>query len=179
MYWIVAALVLVLTLTIPKFRRAGVILGVVLLILLAWAIQRSNPWKPTPEATQQREASRTIPPPVADSPPLNAVNAEKLQLSGSGAPWTITGRLTNASQRYRITSVTLKIERRDCYGGAPDPSGCVMQWQGVDTVFVAISPGEWREFSSAIWLHGSLPRTRGETRDTFEITAVGGSVISD
>jgi hypothetical protein len=179
MYWVIAALALVLAFAVPKFRRAGVIVGVVLLALLGWAIERSNPWAPSPEATQEREASRSLPGPRTDSPPLNAVSAQQLQLNGSGAPWTLTGRLTNTSQRYRISAVTLKIERRDCYPAAPDPTGCVVQWQGADTVFVSLPPGEWREFSSPIWLHGSLPRTHGETRDGFEITAVEGRVNSN
>jgi hypothetical protein len=178
MYWIIAVLVLVLALTVPKFRRAGVIIAVVLLALLGWAIQRSSPWTPTPEATQQREASRPFPGPVNDSPPLSAVSAERLQLTGGGAPWTLAGRLTNTSQRFRVTSVTLKIERRDCYADAPDPSGCVLQWQGSETVFVDIPPGEWREFSSAIWLHGGLSRTRGETRDAFQVTNVDGKRVA-
>ena len=179
MYWIIAALVLVLTLTVPKLRRAGVIIAVILLVLLGWAIQRSDPWAPTTEATQQREASRTLPVPNTDSPPLSALNAEHLLLTGSGAPWTLTGRLTNTSQTHRITSVTFKIERRDCYTSAPDPSGCVLQWQGSDTAFVDLPPNEWREFSSAIWLHGSLPRPRGETRDSFQVTAVDGKRVQE
>ena len=179
MYWILAALALVLTLTVPNFRRAGVIIVLVLLILLGWAMQRSSPWAPTPEATRQREASRSLPGPQTDSPSVSSVQAERRQLTGSGAPWTLTGRLTNTSQLYRITSVTLNIERRDCYASAPDPSGCVLQWQGGETVFIDVPPGEWREFSSAIWLHGSLPRQRGETRDTFQIQAVDGKRASE
>ena len=176
MYWVIVALVVVITLTARKLRRVGVIVTVVLLALLGWAIERSNPWAPTPEATQQREAARTVSPPTSESPPLSSVTTQQLQLRGNGAPWTLTGRLTNTSQRYHITSVTLKIERRDCYADAPDPSGCVVQWQGKETVFASIPAGEWREFSSAIWLHGSPPRTHGETRDSFEIVAVDGSV---
>jgi hypothetical protein len=175
MYWIFAALVLLVTLTVPKLRRAGAILTIVLFALLGWAIERSSPWAPTPEATRQREAARMAPTPTNDSPPLSSVSAQQLQLKGSGAPWTLTGRFTNASERYHISSVTLKLERRDCYPDAPDPSGCMVQWQGLETVFVSIPPGEWRDFSSAIWLHGSLPRVRGEVRDAFEVAAVEGS----
>ena len=97
------------------------------------------------------------------------------QLSGSGAPFELRGRITNKSDAL-LKSVTLLVTRRDCFEGALDPTGCAVVWQDRHWMSVSIPPQQARDFSNSVWMRGAAPGGRGVRKDSFEIVAAAGEI---
>jgi hypothetical protein len=177
-YWILAAVLLLITLTSPRLRPAGLVGLAILGALLAWAmLQRTRAPETQAPASVQRGQPRS-PARAPTTVDLGQVRLEEPQLSGGGAPFEVRGRIANDASDVQIRSVTIHIVRRDCYEGALDPSGCVVLWQDRHWMPLTVPPQETREFANAIWVRGSAPRARGEVRDSFELLAVGGERVA-
>lgn len=177
MYWILAAILLLIMLVSPRLRVAGVVGLLILGALLAWAVvQRMR--GPDPAVVERPRRSQPTSPaaPIA-SVPLDAVSLENLQLAGSGAPFELRGTVVNRTSDLELKSVTILITRRDCYERALDPSGCEVLWQDRHWTPVGVPPEQSRDFSTTIWMHGSAPRPRGEIRDRFELVAATGAPV--
>lgn len=176
MYWILAAIFIVIALAVPRLRPLGVVGCVVLGALLAWGmLQRVREDAPRTTQDSDRRGAPTSPAAVLQPVPLDAVAAEDLRLSGAGAPFELKGRVSNDTQDLLLRSVTLHVVRRDCYEGALDPSGCVILWQDRPWVPLSIPPGEAREFAISIWMRGAAGRPRGRVQDSFEVIAATGA----
>jgi hypothetical protein len=169
--WISAAVVLLVALIVSGSTRVRVIIAVLLVALLATgAILRVT-------SEHQHNVQQTVvtPPaaPVSASAPVAAesVGIADLKMTGSGAPWEVSGTVSNKLGTQALRSVTLRITRSDCYEGALDPSGCVLLWQGDPLVEVRVPPDEHRAFVSRIWPHGTIARAKGQARDEFKVIA--------
>lgn len=169
--WIIAATSVLVLLARPGTRILGAALGAVLLVILLWAMQRSdfggvlrNPARP-----ESTPAARP------GAPPLNSVRIEGLELAGSGAPWRFSGTVANLSQHYRINSAIFEITRADCYEGAGTPDGCQVVWRGQHTVTLDVPPQQMRNFTVEMWLRGSVLRLKGVAKDQFVLIRLTGA----
>jgi hypothetical protein len=176
-YWILAAILLLITFTSPRLRPAGLVGLAILAGLLGWGmLQRAR----APDAEPPATARRGQPGPPVSTPSsvaLEDVRLENAKLTGGGAPFELRGRIANESHEAHLRSVTIHIVRRDCYEAALDPSGCAVLWQDRHWTPISIPPQESREFAVSIWVRGSAPRARGEVRDSFEIVAATGEQV--
>lgn len=171
MYWVLASVLLIIALTVPRLRPIAIGGGVVLGLMLGWGVlQRLRSHEPAQLPTR---GSPTSPASVVSPFPAEQLEASNLRLTG-GAPFELQGHIANRSADMRLKSFTVTIARRDCYEGALDPSGCVVLWQGQQWVELALAPGEGREFSSSFWTRGEVPRVRGTIQDEIRIIAAEG-----
>lgn len=171
MYWVLASVLLIIALTVPRLRPIAIAGGVVLGLMLGWGVlQRLR----SPESAELPARGSPTSPALVLSPfPLEQFKATNLRLTG-GAPFELQGHVANQTADMRLKSFTVTIVRRDCYEGALDPSGCVVLWQGQQWVELALAPGEEREFSSSFWTRGEVPRVRGTIQDEIRIIAAEG-----
>lgn len=170
MYWVLAAIFLLIALTVPRLRALGIAGCVILGLMLAWGmVQRVHNQAPAEE--RGRPAAPTS---AVSAFPVASLKSEQLRLAGNGAPFELRGQVSNQSTDMRLRSFTAEIVRRDCYEGALDPSGCVTLWQSRQWVELVLVPGESREFASSFWTRGDVPRARGTIQDEIRIVAADG-----
>lgn len=175
MYWILAALFLLVTLAVPRLRPFAVVGCAILGALLAWAvIQRVR--GPGGADLQERGHPTT---PAADlrAIPLDEVELADMKLSGGGAPFKLTGSVANRSSTLLLKSMMLDISRHDCHRDALDPSGCVPNWRVRQWIELAVPPHQERRFSVSIWARGDAPQMAGTARDEFEVVAANGELM--
>ncbi|HEY4366584.1 MAG TPA: hypothetical protein VGN07_05060 [Steroidobacteraceae bacterium] len=176
MYWILAAIFLILAVAVPRVRIPAIICCVVMGLMLSWGmVQRLR----GPSATDPPAPVRGLPSPAVATRafPLDAVDLTELKMVGGGAPFDLRGRIANRSHDQRLISVTLQITRRDCFEGALDPSGCVTLFEDRRFIPVAIAPQEEREFAASFFAHGSAMRPRGTTKDEFVLVSAEGQTV--
>ena len=172
-YWILAAVFIVIALTRPRLRPLGIVGCVVLGLMLAWGmVQRLRSEDPT-RAAQQR-GKPASPAAALHAVPLTMLAAQEMRMSGGGAPFELRGRIVNNTNDVMLRSITIRVTRRDCYEGALDPSGCARLWQDEHWIAVGVPAGQSREFVEDIWMHGNAPRPRGTVQDSFELIAATG-----
>jgi hypothetical protein len=176
-YWILAAIFILVALTNPRLRPLGVVGCVVLGAMLGWGmVQRLRDEDATSTTAAQQRGRPASPALAPSSIPLSMVAAEDLRLSGGGAPFELRGRIVNSASDSTLKSVTIRVIRRDCYEGAVDPSGCVKLWQDDHWIAIAVPARQARDFVDSIWMHGNAPRARGTVQDVFELIAATGDV---
>jgi len=174
-YWILAAICILVALTNPRLRPLGVVGGVVLCAMLAWAMVQRLRGEDAAQTQAAQERGRPSSPAAAQrSIPLTMITAEGLRLSGGGAPFELRGRVVNSTTDTTLKTVTIRVTRRDCYEGAVDPSGCVKLWQDDHWIAIAVPARQTRDFVDSIWMHGNAPRARGTVQDTFELIGATG-----
>ncbi len=175
MYWILAALLLIVMLAVPKLRPVALVGLMILGAMLAWGmLERLRGVDPD----QQVERGRpTTPATMLQAIPEEEIELHDLTLSGGGAPFRLTGSVSNQSSSVRLTSLMLDITRRDCHEGALDPSGCTVLWQTRQWVELSVPPQERRDFAVSIWARGEAPRAVGTTQDEFKIIAASGQPV--
>ncbi len=174
-YWILAAVFIVIALTHPRLRPLGVVGCVVLGLMLGWGmVQRLRREDPARAPAAQQRGKPTSPAAALHAVPLTMVAAQDLRMSGSGAPFELRGRIVNNTSDVMLRSVTIRVSRLDCYEGAIDPSGCARLWQDEHWIAIAVPAGQSRDFVEAIWMHGNAPRPRGTVQDAFELIAATG-----
>ena len=171
-YWVLAAIFLLIALVVPRLRPVGVAGSVILVVMLGWGMLERLRGK-EPEGTAER-GRPSAPTSAVRSFPLAELSGEDLRIAGNGAPYELRGRVINRSSDLRLRSLTAQITRRDCFEGALDPSGCVVLWQSRQWVDVGVGPGEDREFASPFWTRGGVPRARGKIQDEVTIVAADG-----
>ncbi len=174
MYWILAAIFLLIALTNRRWRPVGILGSVILGLMLSWGmLQRLRGAGP-----EEVRGSPSAPTSALTAFPLDQLQVEQLRLAGNGAPFELRGHATNLSNDLRLRSFTVQITRRDCYEGALDPSGCVVLWQSKQWVELPLAPGERREFSSSFWTRGDVPRARGTVQDQMELVGADGQLFT-
>jgi hypothetical protein len=175
-YWILAAIFIVIALTRPRLRPLGIVGCIILGAMLGWGmVQRLRSDDPSQAPASQQRGKPSSPAAAPRSVPLTLVAAQELRMSGSGAPFELRGRVANKTNDVTLRSVTIRVTRRDCYEGALDPSGCARLWQDDHWIAVAVPAGQSRDFVEAIWMHGNAPRPRGTVQDSFELIAATGA----
>ena len=173
-FWIFAALILLALLTVTIKNRGPVRIagGVALAGLLAWGLYQRLTIHP--DAPSQPLRGKSSSPALVTHPmPLAAIELSNLKLSGA-APFELRGSITNRSAEIRLTTLTLRTIRRDCYEGAIDPSGCAVIWDDQHWIRWSVPPGTSRDFVETIWAHTAVPRARGTIKDEFELIAASG-----
>jgi hypothetical protein len=174
-YWILATIFLVIALAVPRLRPIGFIGCVVLGAMLLWGvIGRLRSGNEDGSVVQQRGRPAS-PAAMPQTIALDRVVVDSLQLTGSGAPFELSGRIENKSESL-LRSVTVLVTRKDCYEGALDPSGCVVLWQDRHWVPISVPPEQTRDFASSVWMRGAAPRARGTLKDSFEVVAASGEI---
>jgi hypothetical protein len=174
-YWILAAVFIVIALTRPRLRPLGIVGCAILGAMLGWGmVQRLRSEDPSQAPASQQRGRPASPATALSSVPLTMVAANNFRLSGSGAPFELRGHIANNTSDTTLRSVTIRVIRRDCFEGAVDPSGCVRLWQDEHWIAVTVPAGQSRDFVEAIWMHGNAPRARGTVQDTFELIAATG-----
>lgn len=174
MVWIVAAMLLALVLLARRrTRRFGIAVGGMVLLVLAWAMLRSNFGGRAPQSPKLPAAV----PAQTPAPPLSSIAVQDLRLTGNGAPWRFSGTVTNLSPDYHVTAAVFGITRADCYEGVGTPDGCQVVWSGEQTVLLNVPAGQARNFSVDIWLRGSALRLKGTPKDRFTLLRLTGRPI--
>lgn len=169
-YWIFAAIVVLITLSVPRLRPAGIVGCVILGLMLAWGmVQRLRGM----DASSEERGKPVSPAINLQAVPIENVEVAALQLSGGGAPYQLRGRVTNNSDLV-LRSITVQVVRKDCYEGALDPSGCVTLWRDQHWTDISVPPHEAREFEEAIWARGTAPRPHGTVKDEFKVLSATG-----
>jgi len=171
-YWILAAVCIIVALAVPRLRAAGIAGGIVLGLLLGWGMVQRWSGPDAPDQPVRGQPSTPTMAVTAIAP--EQIVATDLRLSGNGAPFELRGHVMNTSSDMRLKSFTLEVIRRDCYEEALDPSGCVVLWQGRQWVEQALEPGASREFQSSFWARGQVARARGSIRDEIRLVAAEG-----
>lgn len=172
MYWILAAICLLLLLLVPRLRPAAIAGLVILGALLLWGVIERV--RGTDAANAPERGRPSAPASVAQSFPVTNVELNHIELTGAGAPFRLAGRVTNTSAQMRLKSFMLDITRHDCYEGALDPSGCIVRWHSRQWVEVGVPPQEARDFVTSIWERGDVTRVQGKARDEFKVIAASG-----
>ena len=175
-YWILATIFIVIALAVPRLRPVGVIGCVILGAMLTWGVierLRGNNGDDEPQVQQRGRPTSPAATLQTIAPDLIAI--DNVQLTGSGAPFELRGRITNKSDAL-LKSVTLLVTRRACFPGALDPTGCSVQWQDRHWMSVSIPPQQARDFSNSVWMRGAAPGVRGTHQDSFEVVAAAGEL---
>jgi hypothetical protein len=173
-YWVLAAIFLLVALTIPRLRPIAIVGSVILGLMLGWGmLQRLRGAGP-----QEVRGRPSAPTSAVSTFPITSLDVQQLRLAGNGAPFELRGQVTNNAENLRLRSFTVEITRRDCYEGALDPSGCVVLWQSRQWVELSLNPGESREFASSFWTRGDVPRARGTVQDQFELVSADGQGVA-
>lgn len=174
-YWVLAAIFLLIALTMPRLRPLGIFGCIVLGLMLSWGmLQRLR----SPQPDTPSRGSPSSPGLLARPIPLDQIRVTDLRLSGSGAPFELRGQVANESRDMRLNSVTVEITRRHCFEGALDPSGCEILWQGQQWVKLALPPQQTSEFANPFWTRGEVARVRGTLRDEIRLVAADGEPVS-
>jgi hypothetical protein len=173
MYWILAAILLIVMLAVPKLRPVALVGLVILGAMLGWGMLGRFR-----DPAQQPERGRPTTPAAALSAfPVDQVQLQNLELSGGGAPFSLTGRVGNGSAHLLLKSMMLDITRRDCHEGALDESGCALLWQTRQWIDLSVPPREERNIAVSIWARGDAPRAAGTVRDEFKIVTANGQAV--
>ena len=172
-FWAFAATVLILILTITISNRGVVRIagGVVLAGLLIWGLIQRLTMKPD-LATERGKPSS--PAAAVAAVPVEQIQLDDVRLGGSGAPFDLRGTIRNSNDSAQLTSITLRLVRRDCFEGALDPSGCVVIWQDQHWIPVDVPPATERKFAASFYAHTNVPRPRGTVRDEIQLVAATG-----
>ena len=167
------ALLLLLLLTValaltPRYRREGLILSTVLIVLMGWQL-----WAPTASNLRTPQASVASTPSQAVALPTEQIQLTSPVLTGDGAPWRLAGVLTNHA-KVMVREVKLSIVRRSC--SLPDQAfdQCLLVWQGEHTLQIKIPTGTTQSFEASVWSHDSVPKPAGVVRDQIQVVAANG-----
>lgn len=175
MYWIIAAILVLVLFAVPRLRPAAIAGCIVLGALLTWGVverlRGSDPAEPP------QRGRPTTPAVKLQALPIDQLRLSEVRLTGGGAPFRLTGRVANESSLL-LKSFMLDIKRHDCHAGALDPSGCTVLWSVRQWIDLSVPPGEQRDFAVSIWARGDAPSPLGTLRDEFEVIAANGEQVA-
>lgn len=178
--WLVALALLIVLIALVGLRRFRLALGLLAAALFALAVYKRLMTPAMPDVEVMRQDRVTPPRSAVERVPLSQLGADGLAVSGGGAPFTFSGTVTNQSDDFEVTSITVRATRLDCHADALDSSGCDLLWQRDKWIEISLAPGETRRFSVADWARDTPPRPRGETRDqVILIRATGRHVAAN
>ena len=143
-------------LVLPQARPALAAAGLVVALAIGLYLWRQSP----PEA--ERAAERIAP---AD------LTFDQLDLARSGRGATLTGRVTNPSDRYRLREVSLDLRLRDCPRPDAAPETCPTIGEASAIARPDVPPGQIRGFS-AHFVFANVPPVAGTLRWDWQATGV-------
>jgi hypothetical protein len=142
----------------PEIRRAALLVGA----LLAAALAAYFLWA-TPEA--QVAETRIAPEDLT----LDHIETER---TPRGA--TVTGRVTNGSERYRLRDMTLVLRLLDCPDPADLPDSCPVIGESTAIARPDVPAGQIRAFT-AHFIFSGVPPVVGTFRTELTVTATRGT----
>ncbi len=110
-YWILAAVFIVIALTRPRLRPLGIVGCIILGAMLAWGmVQRLRSEDPSRGPAAQQRGKPASPATALRSVPLTMVAAQDVSMSGSGAPFQ---RARSHRQQYERRHAEIGHDPRD------------------------------------------------------------------
>lgn len=143
-------------LMLPQARPALLIAGVVIGVGLALYFWRGGP------SEAERAAERITPAELA---------FDQLDLARSGRGATLTGRVTNGSESYRLREISLDLRLRDCPTPETAPETCPTIGEASAIARPDVPPGQIRGFS-AHFLFTNVPPVAGTLRWDWQVTGL-------
>ena len=150
-----------------RYRRVGVSLGVVLVALIFWQTL-SSVSGPAPAVTDAPKNSSGLSAVVI---PLDSLSLSHMELKGTGAPWHLSGEVTNSGS-VAVNAVKLLLIRRSCSSATTDSGECKILWQGEHTLRVSLPAGASQSFEESVWSHTPVATPAGVIRDSFQIVEI-------
>lgn len=157
-----------------RFRRLGVALSAVVVVLIIWqslssvATFSTLPSKPVQVSETKRVITLRV-----DSLQLN-----NMKLVGSGAPWHLLGKLINTSDKT-VSEVKIRVGRYSCNSVDQATSMCKVLWQGEYTLRSKLIAGASESIDVDLWSHSPVVPQAGAVRDTFEVVSAVSYVDSE
>lgn len=144
---------------IPRWRKPGAIASVLFAALLIWFTVKQSAPQPQPAPTNSVSSAAQ----VSRTPPIVT-----LRLEGNGAPWRISGSITNSSDTP-IRSITLQVERLDCPVEDSQEMDCAQVWRGQHTLRMLIAAHATVKIDESFYSHEPVPRLKGAARDDISV----------
>ncbi|MGD9841737.1 MAG: hypothetical protein AB7F79_01535 [Steroidobacteraceae bacterium] len=164
---LILLMITVLLALTKRYRRIGVPLSVVLMGLILW--QTVNSVSGSSQAVTDSLSTSSVSSIV--TLPASAVQLSHMILSGNGAPWRLSGEVTNTAT-IDIGAVKILITRRTCDTAETELTKCKVLWQGEHTQRIKLAAGASQSFEADDWSHTPVPRQVGVLRDQFEVIDV-------
>lgn len=136
----------------PGFRRWGLLLGAAVGLGLAVYF-----WQTSPETA--RTALRID---------ASELTLDQLAYEPSGRGATVTGRVINGSEEFRLREMTLALRLRDCPDAETPVPECPVIGQSTAIARPDVPPGQLRGFS-AHFMFTNLPEVAGVLRWDWDI----------
>lgn len=148
-------MVIALAFIFPKFGKALLILAGILILLFIGIYLH---YEGEEEASKKRITSSEI-----------ELDGLRLKNGYSSTSFTLVGRLRNSSNRYTVSSVTLKVTFQDC-----SPNGdCETVGENSIWIFESVPPGQARDFDESVYLPNANS-VRGRLQWNYVITEIKG-----
>ncbi len=138
----------------PAFRRWGLAGGAVAAAGLAVYF-----WQTSPETA---EAHQRIAP--------GELTLDRIEVTPSLRGATMTGRVLNGSDRWRLRDMTIAVRLRDCPEAGAAPADCPVIGEASAIARPDVPPGQIRGFT-AQFLFANLPEPEGDLEWDWTITA--------
>ena len=139
----------------PGFRRWGIAGGVVAAAGLALYFSRQK--------SEAERAGRRIAP--------AELTLDLVEVAPTARGATLTGRVRNGSEAYRLRDLTLALRLRDCPAEATPVEACPVIGEAQAIARPDVPPGQIRALS-AHFVFSSLPPVVGTLRWDWRITAI-------
>jgi hypothetical protein len=153
MWWLIAILVVIAAFAFPRFGKALLVLVGLAAVALFVIYQQSE---------QEESAARQ-----RVTPQQVELTDLRLGPPQYGSSYGLTGRIRNASTKFSIKSLQLKITLRDCITSAD----CVTVGDRTTYIFVSVPPGQTRGISESIYF-SNLPPLRGSFAWSYAIAEI-------
>lgn len=154
MPWLVAALVLGLLVVFAGFRKfaAAAVVAAALLGALLYAQNRYE---------DRRSLSRIA---------TTELGFEDVNLKPVYGNYRLAGRIKNNSSQFTLREVWLVITMQDCAGEGAGQR-CVTIGESKDKLYLAIPPGQARDFEEPVYFTGGALRPKGKLEWAYGVTA--------
>jgi hypothetical protein len=139
----------------PEFRRPGLVIGV----LAAAGLAAYFTWQ---DPQSERSASQIEP---------AELTLDNLALDETLRGATLTGRIRNGSEAYRLRDLTLALRLRDCPEPETPPEDCPVIGEASAIARPDVPPGQIRALS-AHFIFTDLPPLVGTLRWDWRITDI-------
>lgn len=96
---------------------------------------------------------------------------DQLDLARSGRGATLTGRVSNGSERYRLREVAMDLRLRDCPAPESDPETCPTIGEASAIARPDVPPGQIRAFT-AHFSFANVPPVAGTLRWDWQVTGL-------
>jgi hypothetical protein len=151
MLWLIAILTIIAAFVFPRFGKALLILvGLVVLSVVIILINNER---------EAKESRKRISP--------QEVQLTELRLGSEYGSYKLVGRIRNASAKYPIQSVQLRITLQDCIA----TDNCATIGDTTEYMFVSVPPGQTRAVDESVYF-SDVPSLKGTFAWNYSIVEV-------